>query len=98
MSRYQTPGALRHDADTLLEDIRSLIEATSDITDQKVSEARQRLNEALEHGKEIYGGLRGKVADCARAADVTVREHPYQGIAAAFGLGALLGFLLTRRD
>lgn len=98
MSRYETPTALRHDADTLIADVHALIDATAEIADQKVADARQRLTEALERGKEVCGGFRGRVADYARVADTTVREHPYQGIAAAFGLGALLGFILTRRD
>jgi ElaB/YqjD/DUF883 family membrane-anchored ribosome-binding protein len=34
----------------------------------------------------------------ARATDEMVRSHPYQSIGIAFGIGALLGFLLTRRQ
>ena len=98
MNRYETPDALRHDAHTLAEGAHALLEATAEITDKKVAEARRRLSEALDHGKEIYDGLHEKVVRGAKAADEAVHEHPYQGMAIAFGLGALLGYLVSRRD
>lgn len=33
----------------------------------------------------------------ARAADATIREYPYQSIGIGFGLGAVIGYLLSRR-
>ena len=98
MNHYETPEAVRHDAHMLAEDARSLIEATAQITDKKVTEARRRLGDALNHGKEIYAGLQEKVVHGAKVADRAVHEHPYQGMAIAFGVGALSGFLLSRRN
>jgi ElaB/YqjD/DUF883 family membrane-anchored ribosome-binding protein len=97
-NRYETPNALRHDAHTLVEDARALIEATAEIADEKVAEARKRLSDALETGEEAYEKLREKVIIGAKAADRTVHEHPYPTIAMAFGVGALMGFLFGRRD
>jgi ElaB/YqjD/DUF883 family membrane-anchored ribosome-binding protein len=98
MTRYETPDALRHDARKLAEDARALLEATAEVTDEKVAEARQRLTEALSNGKQTFTRLREKASQGAQAADQAVRSHPYQSIAIAFGVGALLGFLITRRD
>jgi len=95
---YETPEALRHDAHTLAEDARALIQATAEITDKKVAEARHRLGDALNHGKEIYAGVQQKVVRGAKVADKAVHEHPYQGMAIAFGIGALSAFLLSRRS
>jgi len=95
---YETPGALRHDAHTLVEDARALLEATAQITDEKVTEARKRLTEALETGQEAYENLRERVLLGAKAADRAVHEHPYPTMAVAFGVGALVGFLLSRRS
>jgi ElaB/YqjD/DUF883 family membrane-anchored ribosome-binding protein len=94
---YETPDALRHDAHTLAEDARALLEATAEITDEKVAEARKRLTEALETGREAYENLRERVVLGAKTADRVVHEHPYPTMAVVFGVGALVGFLLSRR-
>jgi ElaB/YqjD/DUF883 family membrane-anchored ribosome-binding protein len=98
MSRYETPTALRHDARTLAEDARALLEATAEITDEKIAEARARLADALATGKEAYARVQDKAAQGAQALDRTIRSNPYQSLAVAFGLGAVVGFLITRRD
>jgi ElaB/YqjD/DUF883 family membrane-anchored ribosome-binding protein len=97
MSHYKTPGALRHDAHILAEDAQDLLSATAEIADKKVADARKRLAGALERGQEIYAGVQEKVVNGAKAADECVREHPYQSLAVAFGVGALLGIFLSRR-
>src|SRR5258707_4005487 len=81
---------------TLAEDARNLMAATADVAGEKVAEARKRLAAALESGKEIYGRVRDKAAEGAKAADEAVHEHPYQAMAIAFGLGALIGYLADR--
>jgi len=98
MTRYETPDALRHDAHTLADDARALLDATADLTDQKIAEARQRLLEALESGKRTYARLTDKAVQGAQAVDQTIRNNPYQALSIAFGIGALLGFLVSRRD
>ena len=89
--------AVSNEIDTLAEDARALMAATADVAGDKVAEARKRLGAALESGKELYGRVREKAVEGAKAADETVREHPYQAIGIALGVGALLGYLLTRR-
>jgi ElaB/YqjD/DUF883 family membrane-anchored ribosome-binding protein len=83
---------------TLAEDARNLMTATADVAGEKVAEARKRLGAALESGKELYGRVRDKAVEGAQAADETVREHPYQAIGIAFGVGAILGYLIARRS
>ena len=82
---------------TLADDARALMAATADVAGEKVSEARKRLAAALESGKEIYGRVRDKAVEGAKATDQAVREHPYQAIGIALGVGALIGYLATRR-
>jgi ElaB/YqjD/DUF883 family membrane-anchored ribosome-binding protein len=86
-----------HDMGQLAEDARALMSATADVAGEKVNDARQRLAVALERGKEIYGDVRDKAVEGAKAADKTVRENPYQAIAIGVGVGAILGFLIARR-
>ena len=84
--------------DTLAEAARALMAATADVAGEKVAEARKRLAAALERGKEIYGRAREKAVDCARVTDEAVHEHPYQAIGIAFGVGAIIGYLVSRRS
>jgi ElaB/YqjD/DUF883 family membrane-anchored ribosome-binding protein len=86
-----------NDLGTLAEDARALLAATADVAGQKVGEARERLAAALENGKEIYGRVRHKTIEKTRAADESVREHPYQTMGIALGVGAIVGYLLARR-
>jgi ElaB/YqjD/DUF883 family membrane-anchored ribosome-binding protein len=98
MNRYETPNALRHDARTLAQDARALLDATAEITDEKIAEARERLAAALNSGKQTCDRLQEKASQGARAADAAIRSHPYESIAVALGVGTLLGFVLSRRS
>jgi ElaB/YqjD/DUF883 family membrane-anchored ribosome-binding protein len=89
--------AASNDMGTLAEDARALMAATADVAGERVSEARKRLAAALESGKEIYGRVRDTTVDCAKATDEAVHEHPYQAIGIAFGVGALIGYLVAHR-
>lgn len=89
--------AISNDMGQLAEDARALMTATADVAGEKVSEARKRLGAALESAKEIAGSVRDRAVEGAKAADVVVREHPYQAIAIGVGIGALVGYLVGRR-
>jgi ElaB/YqjD/DUF883 family membrane-anchored ribosome-binding protein len=88
--------AISNDVSRLAEDARALVTATADVAGEKVSEARKRLAAALESSQEIYGRVRDKAVERARAADQTMHEHPYQAIGIALGVGALIGYLVIR--
>ena len=89
--------ATSSDISQLAEDASALMAATADVAGEKVKEARNRLAAALERGKEIYGCVREKAVDGAKAADQAVRENPYQAIAVGVGVGAVIGYLIARR-
>jgi len=97
-SRYETPHALRHDAAILAEEARALLDATAAVTDEKVAQARQRLTAALESGRQTYASLQEKALEGGKVADQAVRSHPYETLAIAFGVGAVLGCMLSRRN
>jgi ElaB/YqjD/DUF883 family membrane-anchored ribosome-binding protein len=89
--------ATTNDMGTLAEDARALMAATADVAGEKVEQARNRLAAALDTAKEIAGRVRDKAVEGAEAADEAVRENPYRAIGVAFGVGALIGYLLMRR-
>lgn len=97
MNRYETPDAIRHDAQTLAEDARALWAATAEIADERVTQARSRLASALEKSERMCEDLRSRVVESAKAADRALHEHPYPTMGVVFGIGALVGFLLSRR-
>ena len=82
---------------SLAEDARALMTATAGVAGEKVSAARERLAAALERVKEMCSRVREKTIEGAEATDQAVHEHPYQAIGIAFGVGALLGYLVARR-
>ena len=86
-----------NDVGQLAEDARALMAATADVAGEKVGDARKRLAAALERAKEIGGCVRDKAVAGAKAADVAMRENPYQAIAIGVGVGALIGYLVARR-
>ena len=90
--------ASHNDLGTLAKDARSLINATTDVASQKLGEARQLVVETVESAKETAGRVRGQAVDCAKATDEAVRQHPYQALGIAFGVGAILGYLVSHRD
>jgi|SRR5579859_1141786 len=93
----QQKRAEENDLGTLAQDARVLMAATADVAGEKVGEARRRLSAALDSGKEMFGRVKEKAMDSAKATDEALREHPYQTIGIAFGLGALIGYLTSRR-
>ena len=89
--------ATRNDMDTLAEDARALMGATADVAGEKVTEAHERLAAALDGGRNLFGRVKEKAVEGAKATDQALREHPYQAIGIAFGIGAFIGYLVTRR-
>ena len=82
--------------DTLAEDARNLMTATSDVAEEKVGEARKRLAATLERGKEIYDSVRKNAVERVKAFDEATHEHPYKAIAIGVGAGAFIGYLFAR--
>jgi ElaB/YqjD/DUF883 family membrane-anchored ribosome-binding protein len=85
------------DLDSLAEDAKTLLAATADVAGEKVVEARERLAETLDRGKATWVRVQDRAVESAKATDHTIRTHPYQAIGVAFGVGALLGLVLSRR-
>ena len=82
---------------SLAKDARSLMTASTDVAAQKFGEACQRVVETVESAKETASCVRNQAVDYAKAADEAVHEHPYTALGIAVGVGALLGYLVSRR-
>lgn len=82
----------------ITDDTKALLEATADVASEKVVQARNRLNSALAAAKDGCVTLQKKTVESAKVADKVIRDNPYQAIGIAFTVGALVGFLLNRRE
>jgi ElaB/YqjD/DUF883 family membrane-anchored ribosome-binding protein len=60
------------------------------------SEIRSRLAAAIEAAKATCQKLEDKTLAAAKATDHVIREHPYESIGVAFGVGLLIGVLVAR--
>lgn len=85
------------DLKVLTHDAEELMHATAGQAGEKVAELRRRLSTALDSAKATCHRLEERAIAGAKVADKTIREHPYESIGAAFGLGLLIGVLVGRR-
>jgi ElaB/YqjD/DUF883 family membrane-anchored ribosome-binding protein len=97
MGESITRDKLIDDLKLVLRDAEALFRATAGDLNEKTKEARVRLKEAMEKAKVSLHGLEDKALEGARATDKVIREHPYQSLGIAFGVGLLLGVLVNRR-
>jgi ElaB/YqjD/DUF883 family membrane-anchored ribosome-binding protein len=94
---------MSEEADNLIRDLKvvahdaeALIKATAGDMSEKAKDARARLSQAVASAKETALQLQSKAAEKAKVADEVVREHPYESVGVAFGVGVLLGLLFGR--
>lgn len=85
------------DLKTLVNDADELLKATAGDLSDKAKEARAKLTVALERARTSAHQWEEKAAAGAKATDKLIREHPYQTVGVAFGIGVLLGALINRR-
>jgi ElaB/YqjD/DUF883 family membrane-anchored ribosome-binding protein len=101
MKRHNSHGtAVEETAEEqhLMEDAQALLSATAHVAEEKVIEARKRLTAAIEKGKEAWNSVQEKAIAGAKATDQVIRENPYKSIFVALSVGAVIGYLLRRRN
>src|SRR5579862_8685845 len=82
---------------TLVDEARALLEATAGVAGETVGAARKRLAAAIEGSRHAAHQVADKAVAGAKATDALVREHPWQAVGVAVGVGALIGFLCSQR-
>jgi len=74
---------------------RNLMESrTSETANETRTATAERLVDEL---KSMIERAEEKAVERAKAADRVIRDHPYETIGLAFGLGLLIGILARRR-
>jgi ElaB/YqjD/DUF883 family membrane-anchored ribosome-binding protein len=88
---------VKEDLHALMRDAEALLKATAGDMSEKAQQARTRLSEALEKAKGTYHDLEARTIAAAKATDKVIRAHPYESIGIAFGVGLLIGVLVSRK-
>jgi ElaB/YqjD/DUF883 family membrane-anchored ribosome-binding protein len=97
MTTFEANQKLTSDVNQVLRDAEELLKATAGAGGENVKEAHGRLAAALESAKATCERLKEKTVDAAKATDHVIREHPYESIGVALGVGLLIGVLVGRR-
>jgi len=85
------------DLKTVTKDAEELLKTVSGEKGNGTHEMRMRLSSAIESAKATYRRMEEKAVAGAKATDKVIREHPYESLGVAFGLGLLVGVLVTRK-
>jgi ElaB/YqjD/DUF883 family membrane-anchored ribosome-binding protein len=88
---------LAEDLRVLIRDADELLKATAAEMSGKAEDVKGRLKTALENARVTCRRLEEQTIAGAKAADRVIREHPYQSIAVALGVGVLAGLLINRK-
>lgn len=85
---------LRRQARTVKEDLQGLGRTAKKVAKEKAATV---VEEGKQKTGELYEQSREKLVAAEDRVEKYVREKPLQSVAIAAGVGALLGFLLSRR-
>jgi ElaB/YqjD/DUF883 family membrane-anchored ribosome-binding protein len=97
MTTEQANARLANDLKAVVRDAEDLMKATTGQAGDKITELRGRLTAVLESAKDTCSRLEEKTVAAAKATDRTIRDHPYESLGIAFGVGLLVGVLVTRK-
>jgi ElaB/YqjD/DUF883 family membrane-anchored ribosome-binding protein len=92
---------VNNDVKTLVKDAQALLTAAASLTGEKAEEVRVRgmkaLDSALVKAQEAQATAIVKGKEVAAHTDAYVKENPWRSIAAAAGVGLLVGVILGRK-
>jgi ElaB/YqjD/DUF883 family membrane-anchored ribosome-binding protein len=93
MTTTQATQRLTGDLKAVAQDAQNLVRVTAGHAGEKASELGSNL---LESAKRTAEQIQNKTVLAAKATDRRVRQHPYQSVGIAFGVGVLIGVLIAR--
>ena len=91
-----TTERLLEDLKAVLDDGEQLLRAGAQNLSERGLAARARLTAALEVAREIRRKLQGRARTGVKVTDRAIRDHPYEAIGIAFGIGVVIGAILNR--
>jgi ElaB/YqjD/DUF883 family membrane-anchored ribosome-binding protein len=92
---------LVQDMKVVIADAEDLLRATANQAGEKISVARERIQDSLHQAKvklaEAEAMVTERAKQAARYTDEYVHENPWRAIGVAAGIGLLLGLMISRR-
>lgn len=92
---------LMSDLRTVISDAEEVLRVTADQANEGAAELRTRMKARLAQAKDSLSHLQASAVARAKAAgaatDDYVHEHPWKAVAAAAGVGMIVGLLISRR-
>ena len=96
-----TKDKLVQDFKIVVSDAEELLKATASQAGEKVTVARERIQDSLHNAKiklaEAEDVIVQKGKQAARATDDYVQENPWRAVGIAAGVGLIIGLLVGRR-
>jgi ElaB/YqjD/DUF883 family membrane-anchored ribosome-binding protein len=96
-----TKDKLMEDVKEVIADAEALVRATADDLSVKAKDARAKLSVKLDSAKaqlkDLESVVKDKAIEGARETDRVIRDHPYESLGVAFGIGLLIGILINRK-
>jgi ElaB/YqjD/DUF883 family membrane-anchored ribosome-binding protein len=92
---------LVQDLKLVIADAEELLRATAATAGEKVSAARERIQDSIHSAKlklaEAEQALMLRTREAARATDAFVHDNPWYAVGIAAGAGLIIGMLIGRR-
>jgi ElaB/YqjD/DUF883 family membrane-anchored ribosome-binding protein len=99
----RTASQIEESTERLLQDLKAVVRDGEDLLRAGVQDAserghaaRERLSAALDTARETQRKLQERATAGVKATDRIIRDNPYQSIGIAFGVGLLVGVLVSR--
>lgn len=96
-----TKEKLAQDLKIVISDAEDLLRATANQAGEKVSAAREKIQDSLHRAKlklaEVEDVLVDKSKQAARVTDEYVHDNPWRAVGIAAGIGFVIGLLIGRR-
>ena len=101
MHSRATPDSIGRDVKNVVNEAQELLKTVQAEGSNRIDEAKSKMAAQYEVARAKLGDLQTTVTDGAKVAvdetDAYVRANPWTAVAIAAGVGAVIGFLCTRR-
>jgi len=96
-----TKEKLVEDLKIVIADAEDLLRATASQAGEKISAAREKVQDSLDRAKTGLGDIEDVVMDtgkqAARATDEYVQANPWRAVGIAAAVGLVIGLLISKR-
>lgn len=92
---------IAEDLQRLVADVEALLQVTAGQAGDRIERLRAQASDSVAQARARLAGAEEatlrEVREAAESTESYVREHPWQAVGVAAGIGLLLGLLLSRR-